>query len=50
MIIIIMVSLGNQWEDKPIPLAQFVDHVDQMHANRDDLFEDEFNVSQRSKQ
>ena len=38
--------LGSQWQDKPIPLAQFVDHVNEMHANQDDLFEDEFSVSQ----
>ena len=42
-------SLGSQWQDKPIPLAQFVEHVNEMHANRDDLFEDEFSVSQRIK-
>ena len=42
-------SLGSQWQDKPIPLAQFVEHVNEMHANWDDLFEDEFSVSQRIK-
>ena len=44
--IIISELLGSQWQDKPIPLAQFVEHVNQMHSNRDDLFEDEFSVSQ----
>ena len=46
---IILDLLGSQWQDKPIPLAQFVEHVNEMHANRDDLFEDEFSVSQRIK-
>ena len=45
-IIIISELLGSQWQDKPIPLAQFVEYVNQMHSNRDDLFEDEFSVSQ----
>ena len=39
--------IGGQMENKPIPLTQFVEHVYQMHADRDDLFEDEFSVSQK---
>ena len=28
-----------------VPLSEFVDYVNHMHADRDDLFEEEFNVS-----
>ena len=36
--------VGEQDGLKPILLANFVQHVDHMHENRDELFEEEFKV------